>query len=110
MRRTVRRPARWLSNALLSGLLAVCLLAPGSSVGAPTGQVALTFDDLPALSLFNDQPYVNYINDTLLLGLKRHHLPAIGFVNEGKLDAIDRTQQIANLEKWLSASDPQLAG
>jgi peptidoglycan/xylan/chitin deacetylase (PgdA/CDA1 family) len=99
----VRRPARWLSNALLSGLLAVCLLAPGSSVGAPTGQVALTFDDLPALSLFNDQPYVNYINDTLLRGLMRHHLPAIGFVNEGKLDAIDRTQQIANLEKWLNA-------
>jgi peptidoglycan/xylan/chitin deacetylase (PgdA/CDA1 family) len=103
MGQTVRRPARWLSKALLSGLLAVGLLAPGSSVGAPTGKVALTFDDLPALSLFNDQPYVNSINDMLLLGLRRHHLPAIGFVNEGKLDAIDRTQQIANLEKWLNA-------
>ncbi len=67
------------------------------------GQVALTFDDLPAMSVFRDQPYVNYLNDMLLRGLRRHHLPAIGFVNEGKLDEIDRPQQIANLEKWLDA-------
>jgi peptidoglycan/xylan/chitin deacetylase (PgdA/CDA1 family) len=103
MERPVRRPGAQLLNALLSGLFALGLLAPGSGVRAETGKVALTFDDLPALSLFNDQPYVNYLNDMLLRGLKRHHLPAIGFVNEGKLDAIDRAQQIANLEKWLNA-------
>ena len=76
-------------------------LAPASQ--AEPGKVALTFDDLPALSLFADQPYVNYLNDMILRGLKKHHLPAIGFVNESKLDAIDRTQQIANLNKWLDA-------
>jgi peptidoglycan/xylan/chitin deacetylase (PgdA/CDA1 family) len=92
-----------LLNALLASLVAGFLLAPGAGAIAATGKVALTFDDLPALSLFNDQPYVNYLNDMLLRGLKRHHLPAIGFVNESKLDAIDRTQQIANLEKWLNA-------
>ena len=98
-----QRRAPRVAKALLYGIVAVSLLAPGTSIGAESGKVALTFDDLPALSLFNDQPYVNYLNDRLLRGLKRHHLPAIGFVNEGKLDAIDRTQQIANLEKWLNA-------
>jgi peptidoglycan/xylan/chitin deacetylase (PgdA/CDA1 family) len=70
---------------------------------ASTGKVALTFDDLPDLSIFADQPYVNYLNDMLLRGLRRHRLPAIGFVNESKLDEIDRAQQVANLEKWLDA-------
>lgn len=103
MQRPVRRARTRLLNSFLSGLFAVCLLAPGSISSAETGKVALTFDDLPALSLFNDQPYVNYLNDRLLRGLKRHRLPAIGFVNESKLDVIDRPQQIANLEKWLDA-------
>ena len=70
---------------------------------AAEGKIALTFDDLPGLSVFADQPYVNYLNDSLLRGLRRHRLPAIGFVNEGKLDEISRPQQIANLEKWLDA-------
>jgi peptidoglycan/xylan/chitin deacetylase (PgdA/CDA1 family) len=50
------------------------------------GKVALTFDDLPGLSLFNDQAWLDFINRELLRGLKRHHIPAIGFVNESKLD------------------------
>jgi peptidoglycan/xylan/chitin deacetylase (PgdA/CDA1 family) len=102
MKRPIRLLKARLLNALLAGFVAVGLLAHGSGALAATGKVALTFDDLPALSLFNDQPYVNHLNDMLLRGLKRHHLPAIGFVNESKLDAIDRTQQIANLDKWLS--------
>jgi peptidoglycan/xylan/chitin deacetylase (PgdA/CDA1 family) len=79
------------------------LLAGAPHARAATGKVALTFDDLPALSLFADQPYVDYLNDMLLRGLRRRHLPATGFVNESKLDEIDRARQIANLEKWLDA-------
>jgi peptidoglycan/xylan/chitin deacetylase (PgdA/CDA1 family) len=93
------RPLR----ALLSASLFLCLAAGAANARADTGKVALTFDDLPALSLFADQPYVNYLNDMLLRGLRRRRLPAIGFVNESKLDQIDRAQQIANLEKWLDA-------
>lgn len=70
---------------------------------ARKGEVALTFDDLPALTLFNNQPYVNYLTEMLLRGLRRHHLPAIGFVNEGKLADIDRTQQIGVLRDWVKA-------
>jgi peptidoglycan/xylan/chitin deacetylase (PgdA/CDA1 family) len=84
-------------------LVLVCLMAGSPNAHARTGKVALTFDDLPGLSLFHDQPYVNYLNKTLLRGLKRRRLPAIGFVNENKLDEIDRPQQIANLETWLAA-------
>src|ERR1700740_156271 len=71
---------------------------------AERAKIALTFDDLPALTILKDQPYVNYLNDALLRGLKRHHIPATGFVNESKLDEIDRPQQIAVLRKWLDAS------
>jgi len=81
-------------------LLVLFVLPP---IARASGKVALTFDDLPGLSVAADQPYVSYLNDTLLRGLKRHRLPAIGFVNEGKLDEINRTQQIANLGKWLDA-------
>ena len=88
-------------KAILSAVVLAGLAA--SAARADTGKVALTFDDLPALTLLPDQPYVNYLNEMLLRGLKRHRLPAIGFVNESKLDEIDRRQQIANLEKWLDA-------
>lgn len=91
------------TKSFLSALALVALLAITPNAHAATGKVALTFDDLPALSLFADQPYVNYLNVMLLRGLKRHRLPAIGFVNESKLGEIDRPQQIANLEKWLDA-------
>ena len=79
------------------------VVAVGPSARAATGKVALTFDDLPALSLFADQPYVNYLNDMLLRGLRRNRLPATGFVNEGKLGEINRDQQVDNLQKWLNA-------
>lgn len=87
----------------LVGLLVLFALVAVPPNARAAGKVALTFDDLPGLSVFADQPYVNYLNDTLLRGLRRHHLRAIGFVNEGKLDEINRTQQIANLGKWLDA-------
>jgi peptidoglycan/xylan/chitin deacetylase (PgdA/CDA1 family) len=66
------------------------------------GKVALTFDDLPGLSLFTDQAYVDYFNAMLLRGLKKHH-PAIGFVNEVKLTQGNREHQVANLTAWLNA-------
>jgi peptidoglycan/xylan/chitin deacetylase (PgdA/CDA1 family) len=90
-------------HTALSALLSICLMAAAASARAEAGKVALTFDDLPGLSNFTDQPYVNYLNLMLLRGLKRHRLPATGFVNEGKLDEIDRAQQTANLKRWLDA-------
>ncbi|WCM25275.1 polysaccharide deacetylase family protein [Sphingomonas sp. QA11] len=88
----------------LCWLIAIVLLAAPAEARTGRAKIALTFDDLPALTILNDQPYVNYLNDTILRGLKRHRIPATGFVNESKLDEIDRVQQIAVLGKWLDAS------
>ena len=85
-------------------LAAAFLLASQPAVArAREGRIALTFDDLPALSILNDQAYVDYLNVMILRGLKRHHFPATGFVNEGKLDELQRDRQIANLKRWLDA-------
>ena len=50
--------------------------------------IAITFDDLPALTLSHDQRYVTDLNTMILRGLNRHHIPATGFVNESKLDQL----------------------
>lgn len=65
--------------------------------------VALTFDDLPTLQLNDSTLYAATTTDELLGGLQRHHLPAIGFVNESKLEGDDRAARIALLSLWLDA-------
>lgn len=83
--------------------VALLLASPPVSARAHEGRIALTFDDLPALTILNDQAYVDYLNIMILRGLKRHRFPATGFVNEGKLDELQRDRQIANLKRWLDA-------
>ncbi|MDH7972188.1 polysaccharide deacetylase family protein [Sphingomonas sp. AR_OL41] len=88
------RLVRWLG--------ALLLLLPAAAP-AKQGQVALTFDDLPALTILHDQPYVDYLNATILRKLRRHHWHATGFVNAGKIDELVRARQIANLAAWREA-------
>ena len=88
--------------ALISAACLISFVEPAPA-HAETGKIALTIDDLPGLTLVPDQPYVNYLNEMILRGLKRHRFPATGFVNESKLDSLDRMQQIANLQKWIDA-------
>ena len=78
-------------------LLFGVLLAWPHQTLARDGKVALTFDDLPALTILPDQRYVDYLNATILRKLRRHHFPATGFVNEGKLDELTRDREIAKL-------------
>jgi peptidoglycan/xylan/chitin deacetylase (PgdA/CDA1 family) len=66
-------------------------------------EVALTFDDLPALSLSPTLGYARITTDRLLAGLRRDHIPATGFVNEGKLEGTDRMGRINLLDAWLDA-------
>ena len=63
--------------------------------------VALTFDDLPTLSLSRDLAYARQTTNELLSRLRRHHFPAIGFVNEGKLEGADKADRVALLRSWL---------
>ncbi len=83
--------------------LAAALLALPGPAAAKGGKIALTFDDLPALTILPDQDYVDYLNVTILRKLRQHHLQATGFVNQGKTDELVRDRQIANLELWLDA-------
>ncbi len=65
--------------------------------------VALTFDDLPTLSLTPSLAYDQVTSQDLLSGLRAHRFPAIGFVNEGKLEGGEKTQRTALLKAWLDA-------
>jgi peptidoglycan/xylan/chitin deacetylase (PgdA/CDA1 family) len=89
---------------------ALAVLAMLASLGLGPGRaraegVALTFDDLPQLALTDDAGYAKTINDRLLAGLRRHRLPATGFVVASKLEGQDRARRMALLEAWLKAGE-----
>lgn len=69
-------------------------------------QVAITFDDLPALAQ-GDRSTATYerITDRLLRVLAEHRVPAIGFVNEEKLLTEGRVdpRRVATLRRWVDA-------
>lgn len=88
---------------VLTLLASLFLLTLPAQVAAKSGEVALTFDDLPALTILQDQAYVDYLNAAIVWKLHRAHVPAIGFVNEGKIAELNREHQTANLERWLDA-------
>lgn len=70
---------------------------------ARTRQVVFTYDDLPA-SLFraDEDEYVDVTN-RLVTALSERGVPAIGFVNEDKLEVagVPSPQRIGLLEKWV---------
>jgi peptidoglycan-N-acetylglucosamine deacetylase len=50
-----------------------------------TREVAVTIDDLPTVSLLKDIVSQQQITKDLVDKIKNYNVPAIGFVNEGKL-------------------------
>jgi peptidoglycan/xylan/chitin deacetylase (PgdA/CDA1 family) len=88
-----------------AALAAIGLLALGAGQARAEG-VALTFDDLPQLALTDDLAYAEAINRDLLAGLRRQHLPAIGFVVGSKLEGDDHDERVKLLEAWLKAGRP----
>jgi peptidoglycan-N-acetylglucosamine deacetylase len=76
---------------------------PGSQ--AAERAVAVTFDDLPAVSAAaNDVAGLKLLTRQLLDAITKHRIPAVGFVNEGKLhsggDVAGRTEL---LRMWVDA-------
>ncbi len=51
--------------------------------------IAITFDDLPSVDT-TDPDLALGVNQGILLARKRFHAPAIGFVNEKKLETLGR--------------------
>ena len=81
-------------------VLALCAMAqPG-----PPREVCFTIDDLPWVSgVPIDAAETQRLTAKLLAGLTAHRIPAIGFVNEGKLyrDGRIDTRQVDLLRQWL---------
>ncbi len=72
-------------------------------------EMAVTFDDLPAVSVAKGDPAsLSSFTDRLLANFTTSQVPVVGFVNEGKLTAPGeglegQGDRIALLAKWLSA-------
>jgi peptidoglycan/xylan/chitin deacetylase (PgdA/CDA1 family) len=71
----------------------------------PVREVAITFDDLPIAGVLpRDIETSRELTRKLLAGIAAHHVPAIGFVNEDKLNGADGTvdpQRVDLLRRWL---------
>jgi peptidoglycan/xylan/chitin deacetylase (PgdA/CDA1 family) len=73
--------------------------------------VAVTFDDLPATSagaVANDVASLEDLTRRLLSAVQKYNIPAVGFVNEGKLFVNRATpgdvdQRVGLLQMWLDA-------
>jgi peptidoglycan/xylan/chitin deacetylase (PgdA/CDA1 family) len=87
-------------------LALVSLAVPSFSVAQqPTRAIAITVDDLPAVSLRRDVATHAAITRGILDAFRRYGVPAIGFVNESKLADGDRidSARVALLRAWLDA-------
>jgi len=88
----------------MRSLLAVAvLMLVAIASPAAAEPVAVTFDDLPTMALSPETPYAQVTTERLVAGLRRHAIPAVGFVNEVKLEARDKPQRTALLARWLDA-------
>lgn len=87
--------------------LLTCLHLIGAGVQAtPARTIAITIDDLPTASVLGqDIERAGRTTTDLLAAIGRAKVPAIGFVNEGKLQsggAVD-PRRVALLQRWLDA-------
>ncbi|WP_372783290.1 polysaccharide deacetylase family protein [Phenylobacterium sp.] len=87
-------------RSFLSAVVIALLVGAGPAVAEG---VALTFDDLPTMALTGDAPYAEATTKALLAGLRRHHLPATGFVIADKLEGDGGVAQTRLARQWLAA-------
>jgi peptidoglycan/xylan/chitin deacetylase (PgdA/CDA1 family) len=82
------------------------LLGVREAAGQRRRQVAVTFDDLPVVAyVVRMDDARERITDALLSAIRRHGVPAVGFVNEGALvssGSIDG-RRVALLRRWIDA-------
>ncbi len=95
------------ARALLAALLTMAAVVVGAADSEPQiRQMAVTIDDLPvALGSRHDLGQREKITRDLVAVLAEHGVPAVGFVNESKLEtdgAVD-PRMVALLEGWLDA-------
>lgn len=89
-------------------LFSLLLLCFALAVRAQTSQrfIAVTIDDLPIVSTRGDLKTQQEITKKLLAHITKAKIPAVGFVNEGKLYTRDNKRneaQVELLRRWLDA-------
>ena len=84
----------------LLALLAALFLA---AAAPPEREIAVTYDDLPAADAGPDLVWAQISTSRLLAGLKRHGVPAVGFVNERGLEGLNHEARVRLLAQWLDA-------
>lgn len=85
--------------------LAALLLVSSLEAGQTNLQMSVTLDDLPVGPNRHTLEQQGAITGQLIATLTRYKVPAIGFVNESKLDSEERIdpERIALIEAWLDA-------
>lgn len=91
----------------LLAVVTVCLGVIAASQQPAPREIAITIDDLPVASgLYEENvPAQSAITARLIAALRRQDIPAIGFVNEGKLAPLGRIEpaRVALLQQWVDA-------
>jgi peptidoglycan-N-acetylglucosamine deacetylase len=94
-------------KSIFAFAITICLLAPIPAANQTTDkesrrEIAITFDDLPATH--SDLNKLTAITQELLRKLKANKVPAIGFVNEFRLNVpSERAARTGLLKMWLDA-------
>ena len=87
-------------------MLLLLLTLLQASASTPARTMAITIDDLPTASVLGqDIERAERTTKDLLAAIKRSEVPAIGFVNEGKLQSNGKVdpRRVALLQAWLDA-------
>ncbi len=94
-----------LALCLMLGVSSATAKAVGNGSPHPRREMAVTFDDLPFWASGRKDPEVLKLSARLLKEITKNGIPAVGFVNEGRLypsGELD-TQLETMLEDWLAA-------
>lgn len=94
-----------MTTRLYTCFICFCLMVSSSTAQTSTKKICITIDDLPAATTDASQSRWQFITTSVLQAFKDHHVPAVGFVNEGKLSidgkvSHDREQL---LKQWFDA-------
>ena len=98
-----RHTARRVASALIAGLFFSVSGAASASAASRPEPVALTFDDLPVLSLYEDKTYQDVTMRRLVDGLHKRRWPAIGFAIGDDVEMGPDHAGEKRLEQWRRA-------
>jgi peptidoglycan/xylan/chitin deacetylase (PgdA/CDA1 family) len=102
LRAFLRRESFSLASEWRARMAAAILLFALSAGAVHAEEVALTFDDLPTLSLTSDPAYARRTTERLLHALGRERVPATGFVIAGKLDGKAGGGNMRLVRAWMT--------